>query len=81
VEPGFLVLFLCFWLPAAVYTQLVVTSKGYSPGGRFFGALFFGPLALLAAVGLSDKKQRSYLRLLAFQQGATDEFLDQLERS
>jgi hypothetical protein len=54
----------------ACYTSAVAESKGHATSAWFCGGLFFGPLALLAAVGLPDLKLRKYLRLLAEQHGA-----------
>lgn len=53
-----------FALVCGGLTQQVANSKGWDDGW-FFGGLFFGPLALLAAVGLPDKKLRNYVRALA----------------
>jgi len=47
-------------------------SKGHEAASWFFAGLLFGPLALIAAVGLPDLKLRRYLRLLAEQQGAVE---------
>ena len=52
------------------YTSAVAESKGHDGVFWSIGGFFFGPLALLAAVGLSDLKSRKYLRLLAEHQGA-----------
>ena len=56
----------------ASFSSNVAYSKGHVAGSWFLGGLLFGPLALLAAVGLPDLKLRRYLRLLAEQQGAVE---------
>jgi hypothetical protein len=56
----------------ALFSQAVAESKGHEVGPWTIAGLFFGPLALLAAVGLPDLKSRKYLRLLAENQGAID---------
>lgn len=58
-----------FWLALAAFSGQVASSKGYS--GTLWGLarLAFGPIALLATLGLSDLNTRRYLRFLAEQQG------------
>ena len=56
----------------ACFTWTVAQSKGHEAGWWFFGGLLFGPLALLASIGLPDLKLRKYIRLLAEHQGAMD---------
>lgn len=52
------------------FTATVAASKGYNATEWFFSGLVFGPLALLATLGLPDLKLRGYIRLLAEHQGA-----------
>ena len=59
-------------LACAFLTSAVAETKGHGPLAWMAAGLFFGPLALLAAVGLPDLKSRKYLRLLAEHQGAVD---------
>ena len=59
-------------LACAFFTFAVAESKGHDGVLWSIGGFFFGPLALLAAVGLSDLKSRKYLRLLAEHQGAIE---------
>ena len=42
----------------ACFTWTVAQSKGHEAGWWFFGGLLFGPLALLATIGLPDLKLR-----------------------
>lgn len=42
----------------ACYTSAVAESKGHDTSAWFCGGLFFGPLALLASIGLPDLKLR-----------------------
>lgn len=44
-----------------VFAGHVAGHKGFSSRAFFFGGLFLGPLALLAAAGLPDKKLRALL--------------------
>lgn len=59
-------------LACSFFTFAVAESKGHDGTPWIVGGLFFGPLALLAAVGLPDLKSRKYLRLLAEHQGAVE---------
>lgn len=56
----------------AYLTQQVAEAKGYNPIDWAVKGFLFGPLGLLAAVGLPDVKSRKYLRLLAEHQGAIE---------
>jgi hypothetical protein len=57
-------------LVCGTYSSLVAGAKGYEAPIWFFSGLLFGPLALLALIGMPDLKLRKYLRLLAEHQGA-----------
>jgi hypothetical protein len=60
-------------LVAVIFTAFSATvagEKGYSQASWAWAGLFFGPIALLAAMGLPDLKLRKYIRLLAEHQGA-----------
>jgi hypothetical protein len=57
------------WLIFCGYTGVVAGSKGHDVTPWTVGGLLFGPIALLAAVGLPDLKTRKYLRLLADPEG------------
>ena len=59
-----LVLFAC-----GFYAGATSGDKGHHSWNWFLGGLFFGPIAVIAAAGLSDHTQRRYLRLLAESQG------------
>ena len=50
------------WLASALFCAILANEKGYLPVAWFFGGLFFGFFALIAAVGLPDKKLRKYIR-------------------
>ena len=66
---GFLIALLFIWLPCAFYASHVATDKGHNGAAWFFGGFLFGPIALIAAAGLSDQKLRRYIRLTAENQG------------
>jgi len=59
-------------IACAFFAYAVADSKGHDGTPWSVGGLLFGPLALLAAVGLPDLKSRKYLRLLAEHQGAIE---------
>lgn len=59
-------------LVCGIYSSLVAAAKGYEAPAWFFSGLLFGPLALLASIGMPDLKLRKYLRLLAEHQGAVE---------
>ena len=59
-------------LVCGTYSSLVASAKGYEAPVWFFSGLLFGPLGLLASIGMPDLKLRKYLRLLAEHQGAVD---------
>ncbi len=54
----------------ASYTQSVAGAKGHDGTAWGVGGFLFGPVALLASLGLPDLKTRKYLRLIAEKQGA-----------
>ena len=71
---GVLFLFLLVAIACAAYTGHVAGSKGHDSGPWSLGGFLFGPLALLASLGLPDLKLRKYIRLIAEHQGVvTDE--------
>jgi hypothetical protein len=49
--------FLFLWLPCTLYTAKVSSEKGYNGFSWGLGAFLFGPIALIAAVGLPDNRQ------------------------
>ena len=59
----FLLIFI--WAACAVLCAIVAKEKGYVPVSWFFGGLFFGFFALVAAAGLPDLKLRKYIREIA----------------
>ena len=61
--------FVLIWLPCAFFAAATAEDKGHGGLAWFFGALFFGPVALIACAGLSDRKLRRYIRLTAENQG------------
>jgi hypothetical protein len=52
-------IFLFAWLPCTFYAATVSSEKGYSGFRWGFGAFLFGPIALIAAVGLPNREQLS----------------------
>ncbi len=51
--------FLFGWLPSGFYAATVASEKGYSGFRWGTGGFFFGPVALIAAVGLPIKESKS----------------------
>ena len=62
---SFVFIFLLIWLPAAFFTSNVAANKDCYVFPWFLGGLFFGPLALIAIVGMPDRRTRKYIRLMA----------------
>tara|TARA_B100001093_G_C26449532_1_gene851668 strand:+ start:237 stop:740 length:504 start_codon:yes stop_codon:yes gene_type:complete len=61
----FIILFLFLWIPCGLFTGAVAANKDYSGIAWAIGGFLFGPIALIAAAGLSDKRQRRYLRIIS----------------
>ena len=58
-------MFMAFvWLPCSFLVALAARLKGYHFFPWFFFGLCFGPVGLITAVGLPDRKLRHYIRLL-----------------
>jgi hypothetical protein len=44
------------WLGSMILAPVVASEKGHGGGMWFLAALFFGPLALLGAAGMPDRR-------------------------
>ena len=64
-----IVLLILVWLPCAWLTGTVADAKGLKRDWSITG-LLFGPIALIAVVGMPDRKMIRVLRALAEHQGA-----------
>jgi len=81
-------LFLAFffiWLPCGFFAASLAGDKNHNSVAWFFAGLLWGPIGLIAAAGLSDSRQRRYVRLIAESQGvkfdrSEDESLSDMER-
>ena len=62
-------LVLLVWIPCGFFAAVVAEGKGHNGIAWFFGGFLFGPMGLLAVVGLEDRKLRRYIRLLGEHQG------------
>ena len=62
-------LILLFLIPCGFFSSTIAANKDYDRVNWFIAGLFFGPLGLIAIVGMPDKKLRRYIRLLAKSQG------------
>ena len=67
------VLFFLVWIPCGLFAAAIAGDKGHSTIAWFFGGLFFGPIALIAAAGLGDRRLRRSIRRLVEQQDGTEE--------
>lgn len=67
-----LVIAILLGIVCAILTSRVADSKGWEASGWFIAGLLLGPLALLAVVGLPDKKLRQYVRALALKLDAIE---------
>lgn len=65
IQWGLLIAIAC-----GLFAASVAGSKGHDYFSWLFGGFVFGPIALLAAVGLPDLKLRTALRQLAEHQAA-----------
>ncbi len=65
----------------AYLSSAVAKDKGHDGTPWFWAGFFLGPLGLLAAVGLSDKRLRNYIRQIGESQGAIKEEIKSLSSS
>ena len=61
------------FIASGFYCSVVAGEKGYNRANWFLGGLFFGFLALFAAVGLPNKKLERYIRRIGLKQEAFSE--------
>lgn len=71
----FLLLLLC-WVACGFYASAIARDKGHSSTDWFWGGFLIGPVAVIAAAGLADRKHRRILRLIAEGQGVSSEVID-----
>ena len=64
-------LLLFVWVPCGFFAAAIAGDKHHNSASWFFAGLLWGPIGLLAATGLSDRRQRRILRLMAELQGVT----------
>jgi hypothetical protein len=60
-------------LICAFLSSSIAGAKGLSPEKWWIVGFLFGPLGLIAAAGLPDRKLRSYLKFLAKENGWKEE--------
>ena len=53
------------WIVTAIFCAIVAEDKKHSGAAWGCAGLLFGPIALIAAVGLSDRRQHQLLRRIA----------------
>ena len=63
-------------IPCGFFASEVASGKGYSGTNWFIAGLLFGPLGLIAAAGLSDRRLRKYIRQIGEKQDAIKEELE-----
>ena len=61
---------LLIWMLCGIFSGVVAGNKGHGGCLWTVGGVFFGPLALIATLGLGDKNQRT----------KQDQMLDELRR-
>ena len=66
----FLIAFLISAVVIGYLTRAVAKDKGHDGTDWFWGGFLLGPLGLLAAAGLSDRKLRNYIRQIGESKGA-----------
>jgi hypothetical protein len=71
VEQKQIFFLLFFGVVFGAFSSSVAGDKGYANVSWAIAGFFFGPIGLLAAVGLPDMKQREYLRLLLKSNGVS----------
>ena len=69
MEALFLIL---LWIASGVLASSIASTKGWSGFSWFVAGFLFGPLGLIAAAGMPDRRLRIYLRHLASEQGWTE---------
>ena len=73
---SFLLLLLLVWVPCGFFAAAIADDKSHEGFAWFWGGLLCGPIGLLAAAGLSDRKQRRILRLMAEGQGIAPDHIN-----
>ena len=63
---------LVFGVIAGFLASNIASDKGHDGSSWFFAGLLFGPLGLIAAAGLSDRKLRKYIRQIGEKQEAIE---------
>ena len=63
---------LLLWSACAFLTAIVSDEKGHDWLLWGLAGIIFGPVGLVAAVGLPDKKLRRYIRRIGEKQGAVE---------
>ena len=69
MEAKWVVMILVTHLASAFFSKTLAGQKARNSKNWLFAGLIFGPLGLIAAVGLADRHQIVYLRHLAESQG------------
>ena len=69
MELKLLVMVVVAHVASAFFSKTIAGQKARSSKNWFWAGLIFGPLGLIAAVGLADRHQIVYLRHLAETQG------------
>jgi len=71
MEP--LVIYLMIGVACGALASAITIEKGWNNTNWFLAGFLFGPLGLLAAAGMPDRRSQKYLRYLAMQQGWSSE--------
>ena len=78
---GGLLFFLIFWIATALVALQVAKAKRCNSGAWFFASLFLGPVGVIGAMGLPDRRVHHYLRLIAEANGVEVKSLTDLDES
>jgi hypothetical protein len=70
-----IIIAIIFGIVCGSLSSVVAESKGCDSGSWFWAGLLLGPMGLIAACGLPDRRLRHYLRQLALAAGAKEESL------
>ena len=68
------------WPPCALYTGVIAASKDHNWLPWILGGLLFGPVALIAAAGLPDRKLIRSIRLISEGQHPPSEEIGSVNR-
>ena len=63
------VVFFGIWIACCAYAAALASAKEMNVALWALGGFLFGPIALIAAAGMPDRRQRMFIRFMAEAQG------------